>query len=366
MNKSKGIEEFRSAHSLQEQIDRLQSELVKAQKESADATKIKSIIGGMAEKVEQLELPTWAVVEPKEHGSAGVPTLFLSDLHWGEVVYPAQINHVNKFNLAIAQARMRFTVDTAIDLLRIIDVKMRYPGIVVPLGGDMITGDIHDELTATNEIPTMPAVLDLYGHLIAAITKLADTFGAVFLPCVTGNHGRNTRKIWAKDRHLTSFDWLLYRFLAKHFEPDKRVTFHVPDGNDASYKIFGTRYLLTHGDKLGSGGDGLIGFLGPVMRGDNKKRSRNSQIDLNYDVMLAGHWHQYAHLTRVIVNGTMKGYDEYASESNFSYEPPQQALWITHPRHGITYRMPVYCEVNTRSPKSAWVSIPTANMAKSA
>src|SRR5690606_25249861 len=90
------------------------------------------------------------------------------------------------------------------------------------------------------------------------------------------------------------------------------------------------------------GGDGIIGALGPIIRGDHKKRSRNAQIDLSYDTMLLGHYHTYTHLTRLIVNGSLKGYDEYAYESSFGFEPPQQALWMTHPKYGITYRMPVF------------------------
>ena len=94
---------------------------------------------------------------------------------------------------------------------------MRYPGIVAALGGDMISGNIHEELQTTNEINTMPTVLDLFGKLAPALKRLADVFGRVFVPCVSGNHGRDTKKIWAKDRNHTSFDWLLYCLLAKHF-----------------------------------------------------------------------------------------------------------------------------------------------------
>ncbi len=272
-------------------------------------------------------------------------------------MHPSQISGVNRFNLEIARERLRYTTQVAIALLKILDPAMSYPGIVVPLGGDCISGDIHEELTATNELPTLPTVLDLFENLVGAIKLLAGTFGNVFLPCVTGNHGRNTKRIWAKNRQHTSFDWLLYQFLAKHFADDKRVTFYIPDGPDAYYRIYATRYLLTHGDKLGHGGDGLIGFLGPVIRGDHKKRSRNAQIERNYDTMICGHWHQLAMLTRVIVNGTLKGYDEYASEEAFAFEPPQQALWVTHPTNSITFRMPVYCEPQKRTSKCEWVSV---------
>jgi len=189
------------------------------------------------------------------------------------------------------------------------------------------------------------------------IEALANTFGAVFLPCVSGNHGRDTRKIWLKDRHATSFDWLLYRFLARHFADDKRVTFLIPDGPDAYYKIYDHAYLLTHGDQF-RGGDGMIGCLGPILRGDHKKRSRNAQVDMEYDTMIMGHWHQYIHHSRVIVNGSLKGYDEYAYTNNFGFEPPQQALWLTHPKYGQTYRAPVYVDKYREPAKTDWVSIP--------
>src|SRR5262249_54966342 len=142
--------------------------------------------------------PPW-LVKHKDAGTPGVPTLFLSDLHWGERVDPAEVNGVNEFNLAIARKRLKQVVDTSIRLLEILDPKMRYPGIVVPLGGDMISGSIHDELAATNELQTMPTVLDLFHHLVSAFKTLADQFGNVFVPCVSGNHGRDTKKIWAKN-----------------------------------------------------------------------------------------------------------------------------------------------------------------------
>jgi len=344
---------------LKEQVKKLQSELKKAQAQSADLDAIKTIIGNIRDSVEHAEAPEWTQAPLAAQSSPGVPLLFLSDFHWGEVVHPSQINGVNKFNLSIAQERLTYTIETAIHLLRILDKDLDYPGIVVPLGGDMISGNIHDELTATNELNTMPTVLDLYGQLVAGIGRLADTFGAVFLPCVSGNHGRDTRKIWGKDRHHTSFDWLTYRFLAKHFEGDKRVTFFIPDSSDALFRIFSTRFNLTHGDQF-RGGDSIIGPLGPLTRGNQKKQARNQSVDLEYDVMLCGHWHQYIHLSRLIVNGSLKGYDEYAYQNNFGFEVPQQALFVTHPRHGITYRMPVNCEQPRKRAPTEWASVSSA------
>jgi hypothetical protein len=102
----------------------------------------------------------------------------------------------------------------------------------------------------------------------------------------------------------------------------------------------------------------MIGALGPIIRGDHKKRSRNGQIGQEYDTMILGHWHQLIQLRRLIVNGSLKGYDEYANNGNFGFEPPQQGLWITHPLYGITFQMPVY--VDRQAPQKMspnWVSV---------
>lgn len=342
---------------LHKRIAQLEKDLKAATREQADITALKQIIGTATMKLDALALPAWTVKPSKDAHAPGVPTLLLSDFHWGERVFPKQVNNVNEYTVAIARERLRYCVETAIHLCRILDRDMRYPGIVVPLGGDMVSGAIHEELRASNEIPTMPVVLDLVDNLVPAIKTLADTFGAVFLPCVSGNHGRDTMKIYAKGRNHTSFDWLLYQFLARTLAHDKRITFYIPEGSDAYYRVYDHKYALTHGDQF-RGGDGMIGALGPILRGDHKKRSRNSQIDQDYDTLMMGHWHQRIQLTRVIVNSCLKGYDEFAFTNNFPFEQPSQNLWITNPRYGITYDMPVYVDPRHKVKPTEWVSVP--------
>lgn len=346
---------------LRNKVAGLEKELRFAARETLDAEYVKTKILGLSKNLALVDTPDW-VLRPENRAffGPGVPTLFCSDLHWGEVVDPKQIGGVNKYNVAIANERLRAMAETAIDLL-FNHLKMpEYPGIVFALGGDMVTGDIHEELSATNETEIMPVVIDLWGALVWCIERLAEKFGRVFVPCVTGNHGRNTHKIRAKGRNYTNFDWLIYQFLAKRFEGDDRISFLIPDGPDAYYSVMGHRYLLTHGDQLGRGGDGMIGALGPIIRGDHRKRSRNAQIDMEYDTMLLGHWHQLIQMERLIVNGSLKGLDEYAYANSFPYEPPRQALWITHPEHGITFRAPVNVDRHksgSKAPSRAWVSV---------
>lgn len=356
MTKARTAQDFKTKHDPATIILNLREELREAKAESINAAIIRDIIGTAKLETEKLQLPTWVSKPTITTDAPGVPGLMLSDLHWGEVVKPAQVNGVNEFNLAIARRRLHNVVQKAIKLLKILDPQMRYPGIVVKLGGDMVGGNIHEELAATNEANIMPVVLDLYRNLVPAIALLADVFGFVFLPCVSGNHDRDTKKTWHKDRNDTSFGWLLYQFLAERFKDDKRITFYIPDSADALYRIFNTRYLLTHGDQFRSG-DSIIGPIGPLMRGNQKKQQRNAAVDQSYDIMECGHWHQRIVLSHLMVNSCLKGYDEYAADNNYRFEPPSQNLCTTHPDIGVNWTMPVFCDTPKKRERAEWVSV---------
>jgi hypothetical protein len=44
------------------------------------------------------------------------------------------------------------------------------------------------------------------------------------------------------------------------------------------------------------------------------------------------------------------------NRGNFGFEPPRQALWITYPEHGITFRIPVLVERGKPHGEAGWVS----------
>jgi predicted phosphodiesterase len=185
--------------------------------------------------------------------------------------------------------------------------------------------------------------------LEAALRLLADEFGKVFVPCVVGNHGRNSIKPRAKGRVFENYEWNLYCQLERTFRGDKRFLFQVPGETDAYFTVAGHRFLLTHGDCLGvKGGDGIIGALGPIARGAVKVGRSEAQIGRDFDTLLMGHWHTYiprGDAAPVIVNGTLKGYDEYVCNTlNLPPSRAVQSLFFVHEKHGSTAQWPVYLQ----------------------
>lgn len=350
-------EEFKTdeVNILNQQISELRRQLNNSQKKSAIVEQIKTVVLKLkdSEPIYPEWLKNYSGIKHEE--IIGVPTLCLGDFHFGEVVDPSQIFGVNEYNIEIAKQRVKIVVDKVIELAFNHIANAKYPGIVVPLLGDMTTGLIHEELKITGEKEVLQVSLELLGVMIEALTRLADAFGKVFVPCVAGNHGRLTIKPRAKGYAFDSMDWLLYQLLAKFLEKDKRIKFLISDGEDAQYKIYDFTYRISHGSQF-SGGDGIIGSIGPIMRGDTRKRSSARSMKAEYDILLLGHFHQSMTIAqRCICNGSLVGYSEYAAKCNFPFEAPTQNFFITHPIHGVTFNLPIRIE-NKESNNKEWVS----------
>ena len=344
---------------LRREIAALKAENRRLVNESADLVAIKRIIHNVEAAV--TSPPAWLTAVPKCAKLVhGVPTLMLSDLHFGETVFANQVNGVNQYNTTIAKRRLARVVAGSIRLLRHTLAPGDFGGMVVNLGGDMVEGIIHDELRDTVDETVVQAVITLHDELVPALKLLADEFQRIHLPCVVGNHGRLDRKPRMKNGPALNFDYLLYQFLARTLQADPkyrgRITFQIPDGFDASYRVFGTRYMLTHGDSF-KGGSGITGPLLPWMRGDAKTRKQYGAIGMPYDVLVMGHWHQLRYLGQIIVNGSLVGFNEYALKNRFDYEPPMQALWLTHPVRGLTFQESVFADDPKPVKETSWVSV---------
>lgn len=287
------------------------------------------------------EIPPWLNKTPRSGGKSAIPIAMLSDLHLDEVVKPEQVNFVNAYNREIAEARLKNFFNHVVELASNYIQGLKYEGIVLPLGGDIFSGIIHEELVETNAATIFESLLYWAEPMASGIRHLRDVFGRVFLPCVVGNHGRRQRKPHAKYRAQDNFDWFFYHLLQQFLKQEKGINWAISESADQPFSVYTTRYLLTHGDQF-RGGSGISGMLAPLLIGDARKRQRETAVQRSYDYMVMGHWHQLAFVKGLIINGSLKGYCEYSFISNFAYEPPRQAFWITDAKHKVTITAPVH------------------------
>lgn len=285
---------------------------------------------------------------PRGKSLGGVPSLLLSDWHYGEVVDPLQIEGLNEYNLSIAKERANRVFNTALELLLHHQSGVVYDGMVCALGGDMVSGTILEELIATNEMPITECILSVADDLSSGILELADNFPGLYVPAVSGNHGRIGKKPAAKGSAKDNYDWFLYQLVSRLVQgrlgSNCNVTFDISDSLDKRYRVYGTNYLLTHGDQIreSTSNSSFWGAMTDVTR-RKQERALHSGGE-GFDYLACGHFHKYGAVANMIVNGSLKGYDEYAYSRNFTCERAIQAMWVTHPDHKVISHIPIYAD----------------------
>ncbi len=294
--------------------------------------------------------PEWLSPEPtgKYHGT---PVLLLTDTHFDEVVLPEEVMGLNAYNREIAEMRLRKAFEGAITLPQHwLGSNLTKDGFVLAFGGDLITGEIHDELASTNEAHITETIEHYLDPMIAGVRMLREEYGKVHVVVVDGNHDRTYRKKRSKKAARSSFSWLFWKVLARDFRRFTTVTFQIPDSRDTIFPVYGTRILLHHGDQF-RGGSGISGVVSPLHIGDYRKRRKHASAetytgrkDLRFDIQLMGHFHHRNSLPGIITGGCLKGYDEYAMTGNFPFDEASQELLIFTPERGLTFQAPVYVQ----------------------
>lgn len=292
---------------------------------------------------ERMVIPDWLRQDGSGQLKRATPVLMLSDLHLDEVVDSEEMDGMNAYDRTIALRRFERTINHTVDFLKSHVAGVHFDGIVCALLGDILTGNIHEELAKTNVSPVPASIVYWVPQIASGLRYLADEFGSVYVPTVDGNHDRSTKRIQYKNRVEESYAWIIYNWLADTLKDDSRIQFGISTSPEQLISIYNMRLLLAHGDGA-SGGQGIGGIWPPIMRWVHKKQGVYSSTGRPFDLCLMGHWHQLTFGSSFFINGSLKGYDEYARGNGFAFERPQQALFLVTPEHGITMRTSIFAE----------------------
>ena len=146
---------------------------------------------------------------PAAHGASASEAIILmaTDWQWGEVVDLHSMDGVNCYNVEIARRRAERLFKSALELSTTYWTGPPPQRLILILGGDMISGEIHEELAKTNELLSLPALKDVTGYIIAGINLLLDKLDCpIDVIVIPGNHGRTTRRPESKLYVTTNYD----------------------------------------------------------------------------------------------------------------------------------------------------------------
>ncbi len=264
-----------------------------------------------------------------------VAVALASDWHAEETVKSASTNGLNEYNLDIAQARIeKFFAKVA----RLTDIERggaKIDDLVLWLGGDLMTGMIHEELAETNSMTPTEVVLWLQDRVLSGLETLRPHFRRILIPTSYGNHGRNTKMM----RHGTgaqhSYEWLLYKVLEGRTKSDD-VVWQISDSYFNFMNVFDKRVRFHHGDGLKYQG-GIGGLTVPTEKAIASWNKSPNRADLD----VFGHWHQYQQSRSWLCNGSLIGYNAYALSIKASFEPPTQTFFLIDKKRGRTMTAPI-------------------------
>jgi hypothetical protein len=269
----------------------------------------------------------------------------LSDVHCEEKVRPGETPYANEYNLEIAERSIGRFFGGFKWLIELHRPKFQIRDVVCWLGGDLMSGQIHEELKENTAMPPIETLLWLRTRIMAGIDSLLEDpkIERLLIPCSYGNHGRNTAKPYRALGAIHSYEWLLYQWLASMYEHNPRVQFLADRSAHQYVTAYGFDLHFTHGDEANYQG-GIGGITIPL----NKAIA---QWDLAKPCAYhhVGHWHQYIDTGRLVVNGSVIGFNAYAMSIKATPEPPQQFFYLLDSKRGKCCKSPIWVRESSRA-----------------
>lgn len=259
---------------------------------------------------------------PPELGHAPVDALLvLSDWHAGERVRLEETEGYAEYDWETLCARAWLVGQKAAELASIMRRSSPCDSLLIACLGDMVSGDIHDELDRTNEF-SLPDVVVKTGRVLASLVSgLEASFSDVRVVAVCGNHGRQDKKPVAKGFAARNWDGAVYK-IARAMT-DGHVSWQIPESRAVRVNLAGCRLLIKHGDDVNMH-SGIVPFYG-LNRDTAKEHAKRAGAD-DFDVILQGHLHDHYLLPGRVVAPALVGTNEYAFERLHAVSDPAQLL----------------------------------------
>lgn len=269
--------------------------------------------------------------------SEAVPILLCTDWHCGAVVKPETVNYLNEYNVEIFHQRTEALFRNTLKVVEMLRSACDVRQMVVYLGGDLIDNWLHPEQIQLQELSPTQQLIECERAVAKGLDYLLDNGGLerILVPCCYGNHGRTTPKMQADNAHATSYEWLMYQSLRRHFAQEKRIEWCISDGNTLYLDVLGHKLRFLHGDAIKYAG-GVGGITVPLT-----KYIYRQDVGIRADHTFLGHFHSLTHGSNWTVNGSLIGATAYGLKLGFPPERPQQGIKVIDSKRGFTISAPV-------------------------
>ncbi len=289
--------------------------------------------------VEAIE-PLPIVYKPStERGVSVVEAVMqITDGHMGSVQDAAEIEGFNEFNPDICRARQLDYVNRFCKWIDRQRLGQNIDKVNILVTGDLISGDIHQELQVTNAFPATVQVVEAAKVLAEQLTIVCQNFEDVIVHFVSAdNHGRLTKKPQAKQEGLNSLNYLVGILAQAYTRKFPNLEFNIYPVHEKVVTCLNRNYLISHGH-------GMKSWLGIPYYAAERKLGKEFQArmqlimdqklkmsDVGFNKMVVGHFHVPIDAPMYSFCGSVQGTDAYDHKDG-RYAPPSQAAWLIHER----------------------------------
>lgn len=251
--------------------------------------------------------------------------LDIGDTHYGEPVSLRNTGGLFEYDSEICAKRLDYTFDEAIEIAK--DHKIG--GLTLILGGDLVSGAIHEDLNRHNEMMMAEQVVSFSELAYGGIEKLLSAGLQVDVVGVSGNHGRiyNRDKPYFKNKQQENLDWLIMKFLEQYGRNQKGLDITIPDTIYAVVEVAKRRFHVLHGDTIKFQKSMGISFYAIEKEFRRLKTMVTDGTTPPFNDVISHHLHQQFAVpignSMWYNNGSIKGPDEYGGVAGL--RPPEQA-----------------------------------------
>ena len=273
----------------------------------------------------------------------------LSDTHVGEAVYKEQMLGINSYDWNMFNQRLYGWANQVLNLVNYRRNIAPIDDLIVPMLGDMISGDIHEELARSNISNCMEQMIRGANLIAQALMFLAPHFKTIKVPCVVGNHGRMTRKPPMKDKYM-DWDYMMYQWVSTFCKNQDNISFELPKSYLHVFSVYNQKILIMHGDSVsGAGSNTSITRAITNLRGVMQyKDNLSNKSEIKFDSAMIGHFHRIDEIDigtgELHICGTMKGPDEFALQRLHTATKPKHLVTYWHPKYGYIGKEVIYLD----------------------
>lgn len=269
-----------------------------------------------------------------------IPVGHVTDSHMGAVQEADEIEQFNEYNPDICDKRNIGFIQSFIDWVLLHRNVYNIRNCRLIYTGDLISGDIHDELRVTNAFPVPEQVVRAAQIHTKQIALLSPYFETVIVDFLTeDNHSRLTKKPQAKEAGINSYGYLIARMMEAYLGKHENVTFNIHAMNEKVISVLNRNYLITHGHNIKA-------WMGVPWYGIERRVAREATArqgiimddvlrakDVGFNKIVHGHFHTPFNTVLYSCGGSVSGTDAY-DHGNGRHAEPSQSAWMVHPKYG--------------------------------